>query len=111
MAGLQCKVRRLLLSVSKITAAGNIVHLSPNNAHIPNHKTRQVTKITKRGNVYVVDLWVKGPPKPPAALGKRARATRHGGHGRVGLHPARALREKGSTHTHTWKTPRGDAIT
>ena len=70
-----CKVRRALMPVSRITAAGNTEHMSPNNPHIVNHKTKQVTKITKRGNVYVVDLGVRGPPKPPTATTARRQNT------------------------------------
>ena len=52
-------VRRPLMSVGKMTQAGNEVRLSHADPHILNKKTGEITKLRREGNVYVVDLWIK----------------------------------------------------
>ena len=54
-------VRRPLMSVGRMTQAGNRVSLSQEDPHILNVKTGQITKLRKEGNVFVVDLWVVVP--------------------------------------------------
>ena len=58
------EVRRPLMSVSKMTAAGNEVRLSDKNPYIGNLRNGQKTALRKEGNVFVIDLWVKVPNPP-----------------------------------------------
>jgi len=57
-------VRRPLMSVSKMTKAGNDVRFNDSQPHIHNVKTGERTKLRKEGNIFVVDLWVKLPAPP-----------------------------------------------
>jgi hypothetical protein len=59
-----CPVKRALMSVAKLTEAGNTVHMSRKDPHILNEKTKEKTSLRKEGNVYVVDLWIKMPRSP-----------------------------------------------
>ena len=54
-----CPVKRALMSVAKITAAGNVVHLDEEDPHMRHKKSGQKIQLRKQGNVYVVDLWIK----------------------------------------------------
>ena len=54
-----CPVNRPLLSVAKITKAGNQVYLGENKAFVKNNKTGQITNLRRERNVWVLDLWVK----------------------------------------------------
>jgi hypothetical protein len=56
-------VKRPLMSVSKITDAGNAVYLRRKDPCIVNEKTGAKIKLRKEGNIYVVDMWVKVPPE------------------------------------------------
>ena len=58
-----CDVRRPLISVAKVVEAGNDVFLESKNPRIVNLKTKQVTKLKKKGGVYVLDLWVHADEK------------------------------------------------
>ena len=54
-------VRRPLMSVSKMAAAGNEVVLNGKDPRVTNLRTKEVTQIRREGNVYVLDLWVQVP--------------------------------------------------
>ena len=56
-----CAVKRPLLSVAKITNAGNQVYLGEDKAFVKNNKTEQVTNLRRERNVWMLDLWVKRP--------------------------------------------------
>ena len=56
-----CPVKRPLLSVAKITKAGNQVYLGEDKAFVKNNKTGQITNLRRERNVWMLDLWVKGP--------------------------------------------------
>ena len=56
-----CPVKRFVLSVAKITKAGNQVHLGEDNAFVKNNKTGQITNLRRERNVWTLDLWVKRP--------------------------------------------------
>ena len=56
-----CPVKRLLLSVAKITKAGNQVYLGEDKAFVKNNKTGQITNLCRERNVWMFDLWVKRP--------------------------------------------------
>ena len=56
-----CPVKRLLLSVAKITKAGNQVNLGEDKAFVKNNKTGQITNLRRERNVWMLDLWVKRP--------------------------------------------------
>ena len=53
-----------MMSVSKMTKAGNDVRFTDSQPHIHNVKTGERTKLRKEGNIFVVDLWVKLPAPP-----------------------------------------------
>ena len=57
-------VRRPLMSVSKMTKAGNDVRFNDKTPHIHNLKTGEKTVMRKEGNIFVVDLWVRLPRTP-----------------------------------------------
>ena len=70
-------VKRPLMSVSRMTAAGNDVNLSDKQPHIVNKKNGQKTALRKEGNVFVVDLWIRMPPPPGLpSSGTSSRAPR-----------------------------------
>ena len=72
-----CPVKRPLMSVAKLTEAGNSVHLLRKSPHILNEKTGEKTALRIEGNVYVVDLWVQKAPSPmPSAQPKKAKSVR-----------------------------------
>ena len=52
---------RPLLSVAKITKAGNQVYLGEDKAFAKNNKTGQITNLRRERNVWMLDLWVKRP--------------------------------------------------
>ena len=54
-------VRRPLMSVSRMAAAGNEIILNGHNPRVINKKTNEVTHLRREGNVYVLDLWVQLP--------------------------------------------------
>ena len=54
-----CPVKRPLLSVAKITKAGNQVYLGEDKAFVKNNKTRRITNLRRERNVWMLDLWVK----------------------------------------------------
>ena len=56
-----CPVKRPLLSVAKITKAGNQVYLGEGKAFVKNYKTEQITNLRRERNVWMLDLWVKRP--------------------------------------------------
>ena len=56
-----CPVKRPLLSVAKITKAGNQVYLGEDKAFVKNNKTGQITNLRRERNVWMLDLWVKRP--------------------------------------------------
>ena len=56
-----CPVRRPLLSVAKITKAGNQVYWGEDKAFVKNNKTGQITNLRRERNVWMFDLWVKRP--------------------------------------------------
>ena len=56
-----CPVKRPLLSVAKITKAGNQVSLGEDKAFVKNNKTGQITNLRRERNVWMPDLWVKRP--------------------------------------------------
>ena len=56
-------MRRALLSVAKVTQAGNVVHLSEVDPHILNVKTGQKTKLRKERNCFMLDQWIRVPEK------------------------------------------------
>ena len=56
-----CPVKRPLPSVAKITKAGNQVYLGEHKAFVKNNKTGQFTDLRRERNVWMLDLWVKGP--------------------------------------------------
>ena len=56
-----CPVKRPLLSVAKITKAGNQVYLAEDKAFVKNNKTGRITNLRRERNVWMLDLWVKRP--------------------------------------------------
>ena len=56
-----CPVMRALLSVAKITKAGNQVYLGEDKASFKNNQTGQITNLRRERNVWMLDLWVKRP--------------------------------------------------
>ena len=54
-------MKRPLLSVAKITKAGNQVYLGDDKAFVKNHQTGQITNLCRERNVWMLDLWVKRP--------------------------------------------------
>ena len=56
-----CPVKRPLLSVAKITKAGNQVYLGEDKAFVKHTKTGQITNLRRERNVWMLDLWAKRP--------------------------------------------------
>ena len=57
-----CPVKCPLLSVVKITKAGNQVYLGgEDKAFVKNNQTGQITNLRRERNVWMLDLWVKRP--------------------------------------------------
>ena len=56
-----CLLKRPLLSVVKITKAGNQVYFGEDKAFVNNNKTGQITNLRRERNVWMLDLWVKRP--------------------------------------------------
>ena len=54
-------MKRPLLSVAKITKAGNQVYLGEDKAFVKNNKMGQITNLRRERNVRMLDLWVKRP--------------------------------------------------
>ena len=58
-----CPVRKPLLSVARLTKAGNIFRASDSEAYIWNPKLKQKTMLRREGNVWMLDFWLKRPPE------------------------------------------------
>ena len=58
-----CPVKRPLLSVTRLAKAGNQVHIADNTAWILNTKTREKTYLRRERGVWMLDFWIKRPPK------------------------------------------------
>ena len=56
-----CPVKRPLLSVAKITKAGNQVYLGEDKAFVKNDKTGQITNLRRERDVWMLVLWLKRP--------------------------------------------------
>ena len=56
-----CPVKCPLLSVAKITQAGNQVYLGEVKAFVMSNKTGQITNVRRERNVWMLGLWVKRP--------------------------------------------------
>ena len=56
-----CPVKRPLLTVAKITKAGNQVYLGEDKAFVKNNKTGQIKNLRRECNVWMLALWVKRP--------------------------------------------------
>ena len=56
-------VERPLIAVSHLSEAGNDVHLNKKGGTIINQKTGKKIAIQRRGNLYVLRMWVKNGPK------------------------------------------------
>ena len=56
-----CPVKRFLVSVAKITKAGNQVYLGEEKAFVKKNKTGQITYLRRERIVWMLDLWVKRP--------------------------------------------------
>ena len=56
-----CPVKRPLLSVAKITKAGNQVYLGEDKSFVKNNKTGQITNLRRERSVWMLDLCVKRP--------------------------------------------------
>ena len=57
-------VRKLLLSVPRLTASGHDVCFKEMGGTITHPKRRGMTNFKKRGGVYVFDTWVPPFPRP-----------------------------------------------
>ena len=68
-----CPVRRPLLSVAKMTKAGNVVLLDERRPRIINTRTGEVTALRRERNVFMVDMWVwkPGPDESRAGFPRR----------------------------------------
>ena len=59
-----CEVNKALLSVSKITAAGNtVVSGGPNNSYIMDNITKEKIWMHEANGMYAIDVWVKADGK------------------------------------------------
>ena len=56
-----CPVKRPLLSVAKITKAGNMVHMTEQEAYIKHLRSGQITKLRRERNVWMMDMWIRKP--------------------------------------------------
>ena len=56
-----CPVKCPLLSVAKITKAGNQVFLGEDKAFVKNNNTVQIANLRREHNVWMLGLWVKRP--------------------------------------------------
>ena len=56
-----CPVKRPLLTVAKITKAGNQVYLDEDKAFVKNNKTGQITNLRRERNVWMLDFRVRRP--------------------------------------------------
>ena len=65
-----CPVTRPLMSVARITAAGNRVYFDEKSPHIKNLRTGEITKLRKEGNMFVIDFWVKKPGEAKVKTGE-----------------------------------------
>ena len=54
-------MKRPLLSVMKLTAAGNKVVMEEDRAYVVNRKTGETTPLRRERNVWVLDMWLKVP--------------------------------------------------
>ena len=52
---------RLLISADKLTQAGNDFSLKTSCPHIK-HPSGEVTPLTRRGGVFIMNMWLKWPP-------------------------------------------------
>ena len=55
------KVNKVLVSVAKITEAGNDVYMNSVNPHIKSRRTGEIIKMRKENSVFVCDFWVRVP--------------------------------------------------
>jgi hypothetical protein len=63
-------IERPLIAVAKVAAGGNVVELGEHGGTITHKKSGQVTKVHRRGGVYVLKMWVMPEPKDtPKHLG------------------------------------------
>ncbi len=77
-----CHVTQPLMSVARIVAAGNHVHLGEKDPHIMDLRTGETTKQRKEGNVFVIDFWVRKPNDATYKTFKR-KATERDGSGKA----------------------------
>ena len=56
-----CPVKKPLLSVPRLTEAGNVVKIGKNKAIIINRKTKQATHLRKERKVWLLDIWLWRP--------------------------------------------------
>ena len=60
------EVEHVLLSVSHLARAGNVVELHADGGRITNKVTGKTMALTRRGGVYILPLRVQGFPRPGA---------------------------------------------
>ena len=60
MAAQVSDVGRVLVSVDKLTEAGNQVNLNKENPHI-RHPNGEVTPLRRKGGVFVMNMWFRTP--------------------------------------------------
>ena len=53
-----CDVNKALLSVRRLTQAGNKVVFDPNGSYIENLETGEKMNMQEKGGMYVLKLWV-----------------------------------------------------
>ena len=56
-----CLIKHPILSVAKITKAGNPVYFGEDKASVRNNKTGQITNLRRERSVWMLDLWVRRP--------------------------------------------------
>lgn len=57
----EADIGKILVSVDKLAACGNSVHLTRNNPHIRNEKTGEITKLKRKRGQFILEMWVKNP--------------------------------------------------
>ena len=58
-------IGKSLLSVSRMVDKGNVVVFAPNGSYIYNQTTRESTWLRRKGNLYVMDAWVRSANNQP----------------------------------------------
>jgi hypothetical protein len=53
-----------LLSVARVSEAGNTFHFGAKGGYIRHEKSGKMTKLVKRGGLYRLRLWVELPAQP-----------------------------------------------